>query len=511
MLFFFFAKNSGCSKSGVRLAFGALVAALWSILVYAPNPFFDTGGRLYHAHAYTNSIMNVARLKPFDNYNLSIYGHYGLLYLPLVKLLGNNYLAIATSISIFTFITYYCVASTCEKTIENDYCYIFSIVAMGITPVMFNTGGQYYQINPHRVLFPAVSLFSVVMFQRKQFSQLTRYIIEIALGTVALIWNVETGLVSIATLALYNILSDFNVERKPFMTGIKCLIFVFSCAVFSYLLVNAYSFLTGAHTWMPWKRFIYPIASDTYSITALSMKWPTPYSLFVLQLIVFSLALMSVLFLYAQKRTERPGDTSIFLACTAVSGLGAVSYFANRAAYANIAISCVQMLIITGTYGGEAIIALRSNSIMRKRNILQLSGKLFMLFCTFIFGVETILLFGITLSNRINGNWKIEEFKHFLTTVDELVPANTVGMGRGVPELFFQLGRDTKCVLTDWSDMNSENLERAHDILEAHDGYLFLNQDSCDEIDNIKDYEIVDKVAFGDEVFILYCKRNASF
>ena len=59
--------------------------------------------------------------------------------------------------------------------------------------------------------------------------------------------------------------------------------------------------------------------------------------------------------------------------------------------------------------------------------------------------------------------------------------------------------------------MNSENLERAHDILEAHDGYLFLNQDSCDEIDNIKDYEIVDKVAFGDEVFILYCKRNASF
>ena len=507
--FVLFSRNSNCSRTYIRITFGIIVALLCSFLAYAPNPFFDKGGGLYHIHAYTNSIINIARFKPYDQYNLSIYGHYALLYLPIVKVLGNDYTAVALSISIATFITYFCSFVICSKTIENDWCYVLTVTAICAVTVMFYSGGQYYQVNPHRLLFPIITLFAVLLFLDKKPRLIMRWGLELLLGSMALIWNIETGLFAIVTFCVFNIMTD---DENRIQSVLKCIVLLTSCFALSYTVVNFYNFLVGAETWMTWKRFIYPIGSDTYSINSLTLEFPTPYSVFVLQMMVFLLALMNATIHLKENRSEHYKNSRILLACTAISGLGSLSYFANRAAYSNIAISCIQMLVIAGIYGSEAINEIDAACLVEygyKRNDFRVSGKLLMLFCVFIFAMETTLSFGNTISNRISTTWKTEELHLFLNEMNEMIPDETVGMGKGVPELFFQLGRDPMCVLTDWSDMNDENIQEAFRILYDHDGFLFVNKNTNMNIKKA-DYKVICEKIFGDDTYTLYKKTTPS-
>lgn len=505
--FVMFSRGGKCSGAFVRIIFGIMVALLCSLLVYAPNPFFDNGGGLYHIHAYTNSIINTARLKPFDQYNQSIYGHYALLYFPFIKILGNDYTAVACSISLAAFITYYCAFAICEKTIKNDWCYVLTVTAICAVTAMFYSGGQYYQVNPHRLLFPIVTLFVIMAFQEKKPHPKIRWGIELLLGSMALIWNVETGLFAVITFCFYNFYNIISYDKKWIIAVSRCVALLFSCFVLSYTVVNLYNISVGAETWMTWKRFIYPIGSDTYSINSLGLKFPTPYSMFVFQMMIFSVALMNATIHIKDNKPALYENSRILLACTAISGLGSLSYFVNRAAYSNIAISCIQMFIIAGVYGSEAISELSFfRSVQHdKRKYYRTAGKLIMLFCVFIFAMETTLSFGSAISNRISTTWKTEELQQFVNDLDEMLPDETVGMGKGVPELFFQMGRDSKCVLTDWSDMNDENLEEATRILNDHDGYLFINTNQ-----SVKEnqYITIEEIPFGDDVYALCKKTN---
>ena len=87
----------------IRVLAALLFTAGTSVQFYAPNVFREVQGGLYHSHAYTNSIINACWLIPYSKDMQSLYGHYGILYMPLLKFLHRcfhiNYL---TGISIVT-------------------------------------------------------------------------------------------------------------------------------------------------------------------------------------------------------------------------------------------------------------------------------------------------------------------------------------------------------------------------------------------------------------------------
>lgn len=58
-----------------------------SIQFYAPNIFQDIQGGTYHSHAYTNSIIKVCWMVPYSKNMESLYGHYAILYMPVLKFL----------------------------------------------------------------------------------------------------------------------------------------------------------------------------------------------------------------------------------------------------------------------------------------------------------------------------------------------------------------------------------------------------------------------------------------
>lgn len=511
--FVLISKNSGCSRFWGRILLGLFVAGLCATLVYAPNPYLDDEGRgLYHIHAYTNSIINIARLKPFNRYNLSIYGHYALLYLPLVKIFGNNYTAVAISISVFTFVSYLCTFCVCERTIKNDLCYVITVLAISAVSVMFYLKAQYYQVVPQRVLFPSITICYITLSQQGRFQPKRQWIIETILGSVALIWNFETGLFSIITLTFYHAVCTFHERRSLCRTLAGCLFLAIGNYAVAYLTVNLYNFLTGAETWMSWKRFIYPIGSDSYSIDALRLPLPTPYTLFSLQLMIFSVTLVNMVFQLREKRPEEYIRSRILLSCIAVSGLGSLSYFVNRPAYANISISCTQMLIIAGIYGDEVMCELRSISFQKRlprQSIFPASGKSIMLLLVFILAVESVLSVDNAISRRIDMIWNTQARDQFVFEESELISNNTLGMGIGVPELFFQLGRDPGCVLLDWSDMDEVNLEKALSVIENHNGDYLIN-DAHYAIVEKGGLEIIDENPFGEYLYLL-CRKKTDY
>ena len=513
-------RETGSARAGRILAV-LFFSGLCAVSTYAPNPFTDAGGGIYHIHAYVNSIIHVAELRPFDAYNISIYGHYGLLYLPLVKLLGNDFTAVALSVSFFSFVSFFCLFSVCEQWIRRDSVFLLSVVAICAIPWMFYRNGQYFQVNPHRLLFPAVTVFLISRFLKGEGAcgSIRRMFREGLIGTAAVIWNLETGLVCVAVLCAFNLLLVWRREGERhafFRVALEDGLLVLGCLGGAYLAVNLYSLLAGAAGWMSVSRFIYPMDNQSYRIGELATPLCTMFSVFVLQLILFAVVLLNgARALLRREGTGAYRDARIMLLCVALSGLGAAVYFVNRTAYANITISWAQMVLALGVYGSEGLCELGAAVRRKDRQpfAARTAGKLMMLLCVFAFAVEGGLCLEPMVRKRLNTVWNRGGFEQTAEAWREALPENTLGIGCGVPELLFQIHREISPVVMDWADFNEANRARVLEAVERQTGKgmaVFLGGlTGMEEAVAGKGYEVFRMDMIGNTTFTLMAPAEA--
>lgn len=465
-------------SSRKRLPIILLAALLCAAKTYAPNPFLTGMHEGVHMHAYTNSIVNIASLRPLSWNNLSVYGHYGLLYLPLVKLLGNNYTAVALSIAVFAFISYYCVFSVCNDWIKNNSVFLLTILAIFAVPFMIY-GGEYFQVNPQRLLVPAVTLYMISKIILKRLRGFRMWLPEIAVGILGLIWNMETGVFSIAVLCAFNLF--MALRKKPgvkpaVLLLLKDAAFALCSILGAYLILNLYSFLTGATQWLSLQRTIYPLDSmtgqgGTYKITDLRTGFVTPFSIYVLQLVIFSVVLLNAGYaLFFKGGTEEYRNSRAMLLGISLSGLSSVIYFVNRAAYANISISWLQMALVLGIYAGEGMAELRRIRMKAETRpfLSRTAGKLVTLLYVFVLALEGGMRFEPYMKSQAANYWDMKAFDELAEECETKLPEELLAMGQGVPELFFQMHRDDFPVMIDWSDMDGRNYQRAKELADEY-------------------------------------------
>ncbi|MBP3297002.1 MAG: hypothetical protein J6M27_10515, partial [Lachnospiraceae bacterium] len=329
--------DSGKGKDCLCVLYSVLLSFAGAVSNYAQNIFQPpvTGKPapeyvIHHAHAYINSIINVAYYQPYDDVCCSIYGHYGIMYLPFVKILGNDTVAVFRTIALFTFVCFLLICYITRNFVYNRLYYCILITAMLLKG--FVGDSFYFQGMPHRFLFIFLIIAWEIFARKKKMTKRVLVIVEFILGTLAILWNLEMGFVAVVSLALFHITGNGRSLKAYIGLCVKQLIYTIGCFVTAYVFVNMYNILVGGG-WNSLGTFLYPFGGkDAYSVEDLGLPMMGKYAPFLIYLSVF-FCLFLVLGRSLIRRRERAtrGEERIReLFLIDVTALCHMCYFINR-------------------------------------------------------------------------------------------------------------------------------------------------------------------------------------
>lgn len=214
---FFWACQNVCfpEKDGewiIRLVYAALVLLVFYSM-YTPN-IFGRGelSDAYHGHAYFNSVYNIYQGMPYTHNVTSIYGHYGLFFKIPMELVHGDFKAFVAMVAGIGAFAHICAFLILELLVKSRVLRVLGALAVTF-PVLGMRGGFYWQVWPHRVIFPMLLFLYGAWILKKELCNFWTAVGGYLICLLAILWNTETGL--ILTVAWAGMLiSRFSVCGK---------------------------------------------------------------------------------------------------------------------------------------------------------------------------------------------------------------------------------------------------------------------------------------------------------
>ncbi len=472
-------------RKKIRIVAALLFTAAVSAQFYAPNIFKDVQGETYHSHAYTNSIINACWLIPYSEDMESLYGHYGILYMPVLKSLHKcfhvDYLtgifivsAVIAGISILLFIY------ILDYFAKNDLIFYLGMFAVGEEYFMLMQGGVYLQVHPHRMIFPSM-LAAFALWESK--TNKKHNILAVCMLTLSFVWSTEVGIVTMLSFAAYRWVchimdgEPFRV-RKLFWFVRELAIYALLPFVLSYIMINCYNLLAGGKI-LDFNEFMFPLISDRGYINNIELTLPdvTPAwsGSAILFLAVVGMVLLSVFFPGKKEKGWKP-----FYFLIGIMSLGLMLYYINRPVENSMFIIMFMMLIL------QVSILQKSQDIYMEwkesRGVVLTDPKHFWIFSLrvitvfilFIMAFDSIYSMPSALKKSSETIWRRDELAEFAEHVYVQIPPDVVSFGEGVPELMSFIDRDTHLHTTEWSYLNMplDTMERIRYKLEKEQWFF---------------------------------------
>lgn len=508
IFYFLFCKNPVFNKK-IKSLFVFLLAIIGGSFSYAPNIYKNEMWGIYHIHAYTNSIVNVANFFPYSDAATSIYGHYGLIYLPFVKLLGDDSNAIAITIAFFSFLTFLSAGYVVSKVIKNDFLSLTVIAGIIGTSTTFFSKGEYFQVMPHRCLFPMIVLAYIAWSSEKSLCSRRRTLDIFLIGIFAIVFNLETGVVCSITLisAYFFALEKKNIKSWIFMF-VKCILYVLLCFLCAYCICNIYNLLVGGD-WNNIKTFIYPLKSSDYDMSFLLRTQITnPIGGYILHIIAFFVTIYTILIKAFKDKNGLLDSKNVIILSTAISGMGCLAYFINRCAASCLSVSHIQFIVILGVFADiNKKISFKNifNKNDNPENVFIFLFSFLALFLISWFSIEGVISINNITINRASSVWNTESLNEDIMNFNGWNKEGVIAMGTGVPEFYYAQGMSTGIALTDWSgDMNHYSYELVEEISKTNEE-LIINVDLLN-YEYFNEYEIVDSFD-GNNIHLVYLKK----
>ena len=454
-----------------RVFLSVFLSMVQAIVLAAPNIINDNGGNLFHVHAYFNPIYNIVRGIPYSDIIASIYGHYPLFYFVPMKILSLFGISMVHSAMIITiafgFISFLLLYLALARVIKFDGLFIFGAISVSYISFYYYQSGQYYQMLPHRILFPAITFFVISLFINKKIPGW----ILVLLSSGALLWNFESGIICFIILVIYSVFSNIILEKnrskKDFLSEI--LIIAFSL-VSPYLLLNICNLLLGGE-WMSVKDFIYPIMSNDFEISELAIKIPTLFSLYLLEFSVFMM-LLCIYILKLFKKTIKRED--LFKACIVIFGLGVFPYYFNRAAYANISIVHIPFVFAICLVFQDLIENEKEKPNLRRKIFAGIPISIILTFFT----LGAVSGIPLTIKDRVESSWKMSVYREVCDIIEMCIPPDTAAVGPGLTDIYTSLGWDPQIYIMDWSDWDCSQIKKEYALNEINSKDKILLGDS---------------------------------
>ena len=196
---FFWACQNVCfpEKDGewiIRLVYAALVLLVFYSM-YTPN-IFGRGelSDAYHGHAYFNSVYNIYQGMPYTHNVTSIYGHYGLFFKIPMELVHGDFKAFVAMVAGIGAFAHICAFLILELLVKSRVLRVLGALAVTF-PVLGMRGGFYWQVWPHRVIFPMLLFLYGAWILKKELCNFWTAVGGYLICLLAILWNTETGLI----------------------------------------------------------------------------------------------------------------------------------------------------------------------------------------------------------------------------------------------------------------------------------------------------------------------------
>lgn len=450
-----------------------------SIQFYAPNIFQDIQGGTYHSHAYTNSIINVCWMIPYSKNMESLYGHYAILYMPVLKFLHKflhvDYLtgifivsAVIAGISILLFLY------VLNYLAKNDLIFYLGMLAIGEYYFMLMQGGVYLQVHPHRMIFP---ILLTVLALQEQKTERNHNIIAVCFITFSFVWSTEVGIVTMLSFSLYRWVqtaldeSSFSL-RKVLLLIRELLIYALLPFILAYVIICCYNLLAGGSV-LDFREFMYPLISDRNYIENIELPLPdASHAWFGAAVLFLGFVIPTVFQLFFPSHVEKKTTSFHFL--LGVMSLGLMLYYINRPTEGSMFIILFLMLILQVSILQKCqdhYIEWKTPNKLAASNpnrLLILSLRVITTLILFIMAFDSIYSMPKAWKTSSETIWKMDELKEFAEYVWVQIPPDAVSFGEGVPELMALIDRDTHLHSTEWSYLNMplDTMEWARNELE---------------------------------------------
>lgn len=455
------------TRKTMRAVIALLFTVATSVQFYAPNIFQDIQGGTYHSHAYTNSIINACWLIPYSKNMESLYGHYAILYMPILKLLHRffhiDYLtgifivsAVLAGISILLFVY------ILDYFAKDDLIFYLAMFAIGEEYFMLMQGGVFLQVHPHRMIFP-IALAAFALWEHK--TQKKHSLLAICLTTLSFVWSTEMGIVTMLSFALFRWIQ--HVMDGEALSIRKIVLLVREIAVYvllpfglSGIIINGYNLLAGGDI-LDFGEFMFPLISDRGYIDNIELPLPDAtharFGAAILFLGAVCIALFQVLF---PDEKEENRSLKPFWFLLGIMSLGLMLYYINRPVEGCMFIIMFLMLILQASILQKCQNVYlewkeSKQSVFAKPNYFpMLSLRVITTFILFVMAFDSIYSMPKAWKTSAETIWKRDELVEFTEYVYEQIPPDAVSFGEGVPELMSMIDRDTHLHTTEWSYLN---------------------------------------------------------
>lgn len=326
-------QNSMCMSACI--VFALVVAGL-----YVTQCYYNNVNTLHHFDAYYYPVFEVYHGKTLLYDFNDLYGFYPYFIAPVLRLTGGisilRFSLVMAGLILVVNLSFFAVVWMNVK--NKVIAMLGSLAAMffGVMLPLWITEGYYLQYQPHRLLFPALITLTASLFL-KEGAPRAKAVLQAAgfvLGGLSLLWNLETGIVTVAgwlLFLLYRRAFDTALTvRRFYIDAVRWVFFTVLSAAGAYLLLAAVTF-ARCGSW-PFPADILISQGLFYGTGYYMLPMPSVHPWMMLVLFYgFALAkaLRNLRFL-RRGRPESPPALAALYFMLPVVGMGIFSYYQGR-------------------------------------------------------------------------------------------------------------------------------------------------------------------------------------
>lgn len=422
---------------------------------------------IHHGGAYIETIFNAYHGTPFNFATTGIYGHYGIFFAPLLKILGGTPKALFSLIALTGVLATVALIYIVECLVSKRLLRVLAVYGSILT-ITAMRNSNYWQLQPHRILFPLLMLAYLTAMIKKEAFGLPRIISGFGLCAAAIVWNTETGLFCTVAFSLALIVHEWQAIQSNKHMWLKCGALLagipFATAV-AILFVNLYNIICGGE-WI-FKLFFFPFFESDYMDGTLKADLPSGVQIWPLVMILFMLMIACALYhTNLVRREQHCAHAPIWLALGTVALLNC-SYYVNRAAYYNLDI-CLQLATLGMTLLADRYLPELAGLFSEKKSIAKTACSALCFCLIVVLSVLTVHVgyAPVAMTERAEaGCYDSDFFDEKAAELEALVPEDYLLVGTGSCVLQLELKRDPLRCYRDFSNLYVGGNAAAEQIL----------------------------------------------